>query len=161
MNYNDPYLAYYRQQTGHGVSSVFRGASYQRGHGIGSFLSGLVRTVTPLIKSGATAFSKEALRSGVGFLGDIAAGTVNPKHAAGERLKQFTGSLKRRADNKMERVLSGGGYKRRRRVTSQSLTRLLRQRSSRKRVGKKKRRVKKRAVKTTRRKNNKVVDIFK
>jgi hypothetical protein len=118
MNTNDPYLAYYRQQqSGRGVTSVYRGAAFQRGHGIGSFLSGLVRTVAPLIRSGAAALGKEALRSGVGFLSDMATGTSDPRVAANARLKQLTGAMKRKADEKLDRVLSGGGVaKKRRRV---------------------------------------------
>lgn len=130
MNLNDPYLRYYRlqHQTGGGITSVYRGAAYQRGHGVGSFLGGLARTIMPLLKSGAAALGKEALSSGVGFLGDISAGTRDPRQAANARLRQFTGGLKRRADSKLERVLQGGGYKKRRitRVTPQSLAKLLR-----------------------------------
>ncbi len=110
MNANDPYLAYYRRQqlqTGAGIDKVFRGAPYQRGHGVGSFLGGMFRTITPLLKSGAATVAKEALKSGVGFLGDIA--TRDPKEAAEDRFKQFTESLKRKADGKLERVLRGGG----------------------------------------------------
>jgi len=149
MNYNDPYLSYYKQQQlGHGVSSVYQGSPYQRGHGIGSFLGGLFRTITPLLKSGASALGKEALRHGIGFLGDIASGTTLPKEAAGARFKQFTGSLKRKADEKLERVLSGGGiggskrYKKRRmpRVSPQSLKRLLQARINTSVAGGKKKR---------------------
>ena len=158
MNPNDPYLAYYRQQQlGHGVSSVYQGAAYQRGHGVGSFLGGLFRTISPLLKSGASAVGREALRTGVGFLGDIAAGTVHPRRAAGTRFKEFTNTLKRKADNKMDRVLTGGGgaaaavsYKKRRiaRVTPQSLNRLLRAHIKRRRTSSKK---KTKQRKTTRR----------
>jgi len=128
MNRNDPYLAYYRHQLGHGITSVYQGAPYQRGHGIGSFLGGLFRTITPLLKSGATALGKEALRHGIGFLGDIAGGTTLPREAAGARFKQFTDTLKRKADSKLDRVLSGGGIRKKRRVTRvtpQSLARHL------------------------------------
>src|SRR5436190_3950673 len=148
MNPNDPYLAYYRhQQLGHGVSSVYQGAAYQRGHGVGSFLGGRFRTISPLLKSGASAVGREVLRTGVGFLGDIAAGTVRPSHAAGARFKEFTNTLKRKADSKMDRVLTGGGYKKRRieRVTPQSLNRLLRASTKQRTPAKKKQR------KTTRR----------
>jgi hypothetical protein len=103
-----------------------------------------------VLRSGATAIGKEALRSGVGFLSDVSDGTVVPRHAANARLKQFTGGLKRRADNKLERLLQGGSgygpaYKKRRvrRVTPQSLKRLL---ASRSRSGTK-RRTAKRKVK--------------
>lgn len=179
MNTNDPYLAYYRRQqlqTGAGIDKVFRGAPYQRGHGVGSFLGGMFRTITPLLKSGAATVAKEALKSGVGFLGDIA--TRDPKEAAEDRFKQFTETLKRKADGKLERVLRGGGSggprakrkrvarksnakrvtrktnaKRamsggRRRVTPQSLAKLLRGRSSSKR-GSKKRTSRKKAAKRT------------
>lgn len=49
LNLQDPYLAYYKNQLGSGVSVVYKGAPYQRGHGIGSFLGGLFRTITPLL----------------------------------------------------------------------------------------------------------------
>ena len=142
INPNDPYMAYYRQQVGGSVSSVFRGGGvssvfrggsadvYQHGHGIGSFLGGLFRSVMPILKSGATAVGKEALRSGVGFLGDVVT-KGDARTAANTHLKEFTSGLKRRADGKLERVLQGRGavaYKKRRvsRVTPQSLANLLR-----------------------------------
>lgn len=147
INTNDPYMAYYRNQVGGSVSTVFRGggvssvfrggnaAVYQRGHGIGSFLGGLFRSVMPILKSGASAVGKEALRSGVGFLGDVVT-KGDARQAANTRLREFTGGLKRRADNKLDRVLQGHGssvaYKKRRvtRVTPQSLANLLRVRMS-------------------------------
>lgn len=143
INTNDPYMTYYRHQVGGsvsavfhggGVSSVFRGGNvdgYQRGHGIGSFLGGLFRSVMPILKSGASAVGKEALRSGVGFLGDVVT-KGDARQAANTHLREFTGGLKRRADDKLERVLQGRGsgsaYKKRRvtRVTPQSLANLLR-----------------------------------
>lgn len=139
INTNDPYMAYYRNQVGGSVSSVFRGgnadSNHQRGHGIGSFLGGLFRSVMPIIKSSASAVGKEALRSGVGFLGDVVK-TGDARQAANTHLKEFTTGLKRRADNKLDRVLQGRGasvaYKKRRvaRVTPQSLANLLRVRST-------------------------------
>lgn len=120
--------------------NVYRGTPYQRGYGIGSFLGGLFRTVAPILRSGAKAVGKQVLRSGIGFLGDIAAGTTPPGHAADARFREFTGTLKRKADEKLERVLRGGGLKRRRvqRVTPQSLAKLLRVRTSKRTVRKKK-----------------------
>lgn len=110
MNTNDPYLAYYRRQqlqTGGSIEKVFRGAAYQRGHGIGSFLGGMFRTIAPILKSGAKTVAKEALKSSAGFLGDLV--TRGPKEAATHHFNQFTGSLKRKADDKLDRVLRGGG----------------------------------------------------
>lgn len=128
INLNDPYLAYYRrqqlQQTGGAIDRVFHGAPYQRGHGIGSFLGGMIRTIAPLIKSGAKSVGQEALRSGVGFLTDLAGGKItDPKTAANLRLREFTGSLKRKADEQMERMMLGGGggiSAKRQRVTRKS-----------------------------------------
>lgn len=137
MNPDDPYLSYYRQQqAGRGVTAVYRGAPYQRGHGVGSFLGGLFRTIAPILRSGAATIGREALRSGVGFLGDVAVGSADPRQAAGTRFRDFSGALKRKADEKLDRVLRGGGirkYKKRRvaRVTPQSLAKLLRARTSR------------------------------
>ena len=45
MNYNE----YYAQQVG-GALPYFTGSRVQRGHGFGSLLGGLLRTVAPLIK---------------------------------------------------------------------------------------------------------------
>ena len=91
------------------ITQVFRGAPNQRGHGDGSFLGGMFRTIAPVIKSGIKAVGSEALKTGVGFLRDMADGTMDPKVAANARMRQFTESLKRRADDKMSRVLNGGG----------------------------------------------------
>ena len=114
---NDPYLAYYRRQqqrqqlhqVGGTIERVFQGAPNQRGHGIGSFLGGMFRTIVPLIKSGVRVVGDEALKSGLGFLGDVTTGVMDPKVAAGARLKQFTEMLKRRADGHLDNVLTGGG----------------------------------------------------
>lgn len=125
LNLQDPYLAYYRNQLGQGVSIVYRGASHQRGHGIGSFLGGLFRTISPLIKSGAKAIGKEVLRTGINVLSDVA-NTVPPNQAISSRMKEFTGNLKRKADMKLDRVMKGSGYKKKKlNVTPQSIERLL------------------------------------
>lgn len=161
-------MAYYQRQLGHGIPSVFRGSAYQKGHGVGTLLGGLFRTVAPLIKSGAATMGKELLRSGVGFLGDIAGGTVSPAYAAHKRFQEYTDTLKRKADNKIERVLSGKGYKKRRvaRVTPQSLAKLLRGRTVRRKVAKKRAPAKKRTTKKRRRRvankrrSTKTSDIF-
>lgn len=125
LDLQDPYLAYYKLQLGRGIGVVYKGAAHQRGHGIGSFLGGLFRTITPLLKSGAKAMGSEALKTGVNLLGDIVS-SVPPNQAMTSRVKEFTANLKRKADNKIERVMNGSGYKRKKHhVTPQSLQRLL------------------------------------
>lgn len=131
LNLQDPYLAYYKNQLGGGVSAVYRGSPYQRGHGIGSFLGGLFRTITPLLKSGAKAVGKEALRTGINVLSDVVGTNAPVKHVISNRMQEFTGSLKRKADNKLNNVIMTGSGKRRsykkkkHNVTPQSLQRLL------------------------------------
>lgn len=140
LNLDDPYLRYYAQQAGSGVSNVYRGVEYQRGHGIGSFLGGLFRTVTPLLKTGLKVLGRETLRSGVGLAGDLAF-NVPPKVAVRNRVKELTGNLKRKADSKIDDVMRGSGYKRKRKqVTIQSLRKLL---NVKKTQGKRKRSAKK------------------
>lgn len=125
LNVNDPYLAYYRQQLGGGVSVVYKGSPYQRGHGIGRFLGGLFRTITPLLSSGVKTMGKEAIKSSVNVLKDVIS-SVPPEQAISSGVKMFTSNLKRKADDKIDRVMSGSGYKRKKiNVTPQSLQKLL------------------------------------
>ena len=69
MNYND----YYARQAG-GALPYFAGAQYQRGHGLGSLFGGLLRSAMPLIKRGAVALGKGALKTGVRIAGDVLSG---------------------------------------------------------------------------------------
>lgn len=66
-----PYENYYSHQAGSGVGVIYKGSPYQRGHGIGSFLGGLFRSVLPLLSSGVRVVGKEALNAGVGLLSDM------------------------------------------------------------------------------------------
>ena len=69
MNYND-YCA--RQSCG--APPYFVGARYQRGHGLGSLFGGLLRSDMPLIKRGAVALGKGALKTGVRINDDVFSG---------------------------------------------------------------------------------------
>ena len=80
MNYND----YYARQAG-GALPYFAGAQYQRGHGLGSLFGGLLRSAMPLIKRGAVALGKGALKTGVRIAGDVLSGQ-NIKTAAKQRV---------------------------------------------------------------------------
>jgi len=103
----DPYTAYYLNQAGSGISSYYKGAHYQKGRGIGSFLGGLFRSAFPLFKAGARAVGKEAWKACLGILSD---------HADDKDIKQ---SFKRRASEaglellgqaeKKLKSMSGGG----------------------------------------------------
>ena len=69
MNYNE----YYARQAG-GALPYFAGAQYQRGHGLGSLFGGLLRSAMPLIKRGALALGKGALKTGVRIADDVMSG---------------------------------------------------------------------------------------
>ena len=79
MNYND----YYTRQV-RGALPYFVGARVQRGHGLGSLFGGLLRSVAPLIRRGAIALGKRALRTGMQITDDVVSGQ-NVKQAAKRR----------------------------------------------------------------------------
>ena len=76
MNYND----YYARQAG-GALPYFAGAQYQRGHGLGSLFGGLLRSAMPLIKRGAVALGKGALKTCVLIADDVLSGHKHKKAA--------------------------------------------------------------------------------
>lgn len=67
------YEDYYSQQSGSGMP-VFQGSRIQRGHGLGSILSGFFRSAWPLIQTGAKAFGKQFLKTGLQIANDVADG---------------------------------------------------------------------------------------
>lgn len=105
-----PYEHYYSHQAGSGIGIVYKGVPYQRGHGIGSFLGGLFRSVLPLLSSGLKTIGKETLGAGVGLLTDM----VNSRpmdSSIRSRFKEASANLKRKADEKIDSLMSGSGYK--------------------------------------------------
>lgn len=118
-----PYQQYYVQQAGSGIGAIYRGAPYQRGHGIGSFLGGIFRSILPLFKTGARVVGEEALRSGSNFLNDLA-DKRTVKEAFHNRLEEAGKNLKRKADAKISTLMDGSGYKRPRTLNiTQSISR--------------------------------------
>jgi len=149
----DPLVKYYIRQAGGGYDDV--GPIYvlpsQRGHGIGSFLSGLFRAVRPVLWSGAKDFGKatlkalgnEALRTGGRILTGIA---DNPTVSAHDIIsKNVTEGLQ----NLSGRMMSGQGRKRKR-ATSRT-SRKKTKRIKRSPHTSKTKRKSKRAAKTTKR----------
>lgn len=109
-NVSCPYEHYYSHQAGSGIGVIYKGAPYQRGHGIGSFLGGLFRYVLPLFSSGARVIGKEALNAGVGLLSDVISSRPM-EDSIKSRLKEASANLKRKADDKIDRInMSGSGY---------------------------------------------------
>jgi len=74
----------YYTQSGRGMP-VFVGARYQRGHGLGSILSGLVRRIIlPFFRANGRTIASKAIKTGVQVANDVAQG------------KSFKESAKRR-----------------------------------------------------------------
>jgi hypothetical protein len=89
------YEDYYLKQSGSGLP-VFQGSRGQRGHGIGSILSGLFRTAMPILKRGLTFFGKEALRTGANIANDVADGQTlgnSAKRRISERINTYVPGL--------------------------------------------------------------------
>ena len=63
------YEQYYADQCGNGMN-VCQGARGQRGHGLGSVLSGLFRSALPMIKN----FGKQALKTSINVTTDVVEG---------------------------------------------------------------------------------------
>lgn len=69
----DLYERYYLDQSGSGIP-FFQGAASQRGHGLGSILSGLFRNVWPMLRSGLHSFGKHAVKTGLNIANDVVDG---------------------------------------------------------------------------------------
>jgi hypothetical protein len=103
------YTNYYvrQAQTGQGMN-YFAGMATQKGHGIGSFLGGLFRTIFPFLQQGAQAVGREALRAGSHVLADVASG-VQP---LGESVKRHASEVGQNLMTKLSEKMKGNGIKR-------------------------------------------------
>lgn len=72
---NCPYMQFYLKQAGGGVDlPYFAGFPGQKGHGIGSFFSGLARFVFPFLKQSAKYVGKRAMSTGTKIISDVLQG---------------------------------------------------------------------------------------
>ena len=84
----DPLVQYYLHHAGRGshggIGPIYSVTPFlQRGHGVGSFLSGLFLLVRPVLWSGMKGVGRETLRTGGRILSNLAdntAGDVKPRH---------------------------------------------------------------------------------
>ncbi len=102
MTRQDHITEFYLHQAGGG--QYYAGSSFQKGHGIGSWLGGLFRTVLPLLKSGAKAVGKEAARAGAHVLADVVSGDP-----VGESAKRHAGEAVQNLKRKAAAAMSGSG----------------------------------------------------
>ena len=85
------YEDYYAQQSGSGLP-IFVGGRGQRGHGIGSVLSGLFRSAVPFLKRGMKFLGKQALKTGAEIASDVADGkdfAESARQRVGARVNQY------------------------------------------------------------------------
>ena len=81
-------------QSGSGMP-IFVGGRGQRGHGLGSMLSGFFRSAFPMIKRGLAAFGKHALKTGLDIANDVVEGgtfSESTKRRVPEGIKRFATS---------------------------------------------------------------------
>jgi len=118
------YEDYYMNQSGTGMP-IFIGSRDQRGHGIGSVLSGLFRSAVPMLKRGLASFGKHALKTGQRILTDVIdgqpIGETAKKHVL-QGIKEFitpddissqTGSGRKRSHRSLIRKKIKKGKRRR------------------------------------------------
>ena len=89
------YEDYYMAQGGY-VIPIFEGYHGQRGHGLGSILSGLFRSAVPLIRRGLAFFGKQALKTGAQIANDVAEGQSfheSTKKRVSERINEYVPGL--------------------------------------------------------------------
>ena len=136
MNFYDEYHHHYGEG-GRGINNIYVGSQHQRGHGLGSFFTGLFRRALPFLTKGARVVGKEALCAGVNILDDVAENNRSFKEAFKNRINESGQNLKCKAVEKLNKIMEESGYKglprkilRRRKERSKTI--------KRKRVGKRK-----------------------
>lgn len=112
---------YYCNQTGSGLN-YYRGASFQRGYGIGGIFRSLFRAAVPLFKSGAKAVGKQLFHSGVNMLNDVSQGD-DIKMALKRRMKEAGKQLTDKAAVKVKTMIGSGRNKKRKRSAKRSISR--------------------------------------
>lgn len=80
------YKSFYEQSGGIYIPPIYQGTKYQKGYGLGSIFSGLLKSAVPLLKKGAMALGKTAVKTGVNIAKDSLAGK-NLKSAFKDNVK--------------------------------------------------------------------------
>lgn len=111
MNFYDAYYSAQSGGGGRGVTNIYVGSRGQRGHGVGSFLAGLFRRALPFLAKGARAVGREALRAGMNVLDDVTENNMSFKQSLNNRLAESGINLKRKATEKITKLMEGSGYK--------------------------------------------------
>ena len=105
------YEEFFCNQAGNGLP-IFVGGRHKKGHGLGSFFSGLGRMVLPWLKTGGKALLREGVTSGLQVAQD-ALGGVNIRDSMRDRAKEASQRLLAGAVDHVTQ--SGSGIRRRKR----------------------------------------------
>lgn len=110
-----PHVEYYLAQTGAGYTP-YTGPNFQRGHG---FISGLFRSIVPLLKRGARFVGKQMVHSGADFLNDVV--QKRPvKEAFQSRLKEAGDAISAGVKRKVSDMTGSGILSAKRRKVAHS-----------------------------------------
>jgi hypothetical protein len=94
----------------------FAGPLVQQGHGLGGLFGSLFRTLAPilkpLVKRGATAVAREALRTGSNIAADVLEGNAGLHDALKSRSREAAGRLIRTGKRTAGRALRQGSKRR-------------------------------------------------
>lgn len=103
------YDLYYDSQKGGNLLPAvsFKGVRMQKGYGLGSVLTSLLKTAIPTLKQGAKALAKTALKTGLQVAQDGLAGQ-NIKRSINKRFSQAGVELLNQASTAMNRNQSNG-----------------------------------------------------
>ena len=156
------YFHYYSSQSGGGALSgvgelYHTPVIYQRGTGIGSFFSGLLKHLKPLFFSGLNAIKEESLKSGSEILRSI--GSKPIKEILKEQGKILGENLTTRSVEKIKKMQKGG--KKRKAVTNKKNVKAKRAKTIKRKNTKKIQQYhQKRNTKRQNKKKPRVLDIF-
>ncbi|KAE8751382.1 hypothetical protein FOCC_FOCC001955, partial [Frankliniella occidentalis] len=136
-----PYTDYYvhQAQTGRGINHYYSGAAYQKGHGIGSFLTGLFRFAAPLVRKAATAVGKQALIAGSNVVTDTLVNNHSFKDSVNEQWNQSKGVLANSAKETVQKMVGSGRIRKRKRSSKRQSTRNAKRRRTASKTGSKRR----------------------
>ena len=119
-DYNE-YYTYYSDQVGKGYAhpniGIYKGQPYQRGSGIGSIFSNILKTITPLFKSALQQFGSNIVSKGVDMGNDMLQG-ANIKQTLKKHGKRLAADILTETANKI--VQEGSGIKRHRKIKSRN-----------------------------------------
>lgn len=116
------YEKYYNDQARENIP-VFRGSTYQRGHGFGSVFKKLFRWIVPIVKENAKPIVKKVGREAVKTAVNIASDALEGQNFKDSAKKRIIESIKNVSGQTGDGILKRNGYKRKRKKSKKVLIR--------------------------------------